>query len=221
MCKWDPPHSVPMLENLTKQLHLRIRYDGGIMLVFFLDARSAKPHWARECMPRHIEVIVLARLTVLATFNWWHACVMRNGKTTSDPWHTSLSSNKPPYDIAISKHGTPTDKIFQTSPWDFLLLSTVMSTYKLRTRSHMWIWIERRKKIELRLIAHMGPFPVLRHQVENNTIVTNNSKCVEWKDSLCITILPYCTPSKASHISKWTTEEFLRSRTGGPKRHML
>jgi len=31
----------------------------------------------------------------------------------------------------------------------------------------------------------MGPFPVLRHQVENNTLVTNNSNA-EWKDDLAL-----------------------------------
>jgi hypothetical protein len=45
--------------------------------------------------------------------------------------------------------------------------------------------MERRKKIELRLTAHMGPFPVLRHQVDNNTIVTTTSKA-EWKDDLAL-----------------------------------
>ncbi len=108
-----------------------------------------------------------------------------NEETISGPWHTCMISNKPPYDIAISKHGIPTDKTFQISPWDFLWPSTVMSTYKILTRSHRWIWIERRKNIELRLIAHMGPFPVLRHQAENNTIVANNSNA-EWKDDFAL-----------------------------------
>ncbi len=49
------------------------------------------------------------------------------------------NSDKPPYEIAISKHGIPTDKAFQIIPWDFLWFSTVMSTYKLRTRSHRWV----------------------------------------------------------------------------------
>ena len=31
----------------------------------------------------------------------------------------------------------------------------------------------------------MGPFPVLRHQVENDTIVTNNSTA-EWKEHLAL-----------------------------------
>ncbi len=31
----------------------------------------------------------------------------------------------------------------------------------------------------------MGPFPVLRHQVENNTIVTNSSNA-KWKDDLAL-----------------------------------
>ena len=32
----------------------------------------------------------------------------------------------------------------------------------------------------------MGPFPVLRHQVENNTIVTKNGNAEEWKDNLAL-----------------------------------
>ncbi len=145
----------------------------------------AKPHGARKCMPRHIELIVLACLTALATFNWWHAYVMRNKETISEPRHKSLNSNKPPYDIAISKHGIPADKTFQISPWDFCWFWAVRFTYKARTRSHRWNWIERRQKIELRLIAHMDPFPVLRHRVENNTIVKNNSNA-KWKDDLAL-----------------------------------
>ncbi len=133
-----------------------------------------------------------------------------------------MNSDKPPYDVAVSKHGIPTDKTFQISPRDFLWLTrTVMSTYNFRTRSHRWIWIARRKKIELRLIAHMVPFPVLRHQVGNNTIVTINSNNAEWERGSCITILPCCTPSKASHTSEWTTEEFLRWSTEGPRRRTL
>ena len=38
-------------------------------------SNGTKPHWARKCMPRHIELIVVACLTVLATFNWLLACV--------------------------------------------------------------------------------------------------------------------------------------------------
>ncbi len=181
-------------------------------------SNGTTPHWARKCMPRNIEVVVLACLTVLATFNWWRAFVMRNEETISDPWHTSMKSNKPPYDIAISKHGIPTEKTFQISHCDFCWFRAVRFTYKVRTRSHRWIWIERRKKIELRLIAHMGPFPVLIKQVENNNIVTNNSNSKRWS---CITILPCCIPSKASHTSKLTTEEFQRWNTGGRRKRTL
>ncbi len=160
----------------TKQIHLRNWWhDDGIMWTqehqtSLSTKMHALPHWVDS-----------SRLSHSSRDIQLMACVY-NG-TISGPGHTCMNSNRPPYDTAISKQGIPTDKTFQISPWDFFWFSTVMSTYKLRTKSHRWIWIERRENIELRLIAHMGPFPILRHQVEKNTIVTIDSN-VEWKDDL-------------------------------------
>ena len=138
----------------------------------------ASPHWVDSSRSSHSSRDIQLMACV---------CHEKRRSHKRPPWHTSMNSNKPAYDIAISKHGIPTDKTFQISPCDFLWFLTVMSTYKFRTRSHRWIWIERRKNIELRLIAHISPFPVLRHQVDNNTIISSNSNA-EWKDDL---ILPF------------------------------
>jgi hypothetical protein len=69
--------------------------------------------------------------------------------------------------MANSKHGIPVDKTLNISIWAlfwFRADPVATATYKLRVKSQRWVWMKRRMNIELRLIAHIVPFPVLRHQ---------------------------------------------------------
>ncbi len=68
--------------------------------------------------------------------------------------------------MANSTHGIPADKTLNIIIWAlfwFRANSVATAMYKLRVKSQRWVWMKRRMNIELRLIAHIVPFPVLRH----------------------------------------------------------
>ncbi len=140
---------------------------------------------------------------------------------TSDEY---VHSNKPPYDMVNNKHGIPVDNTLNIIIWPFFSFEdelAVMFTNKFRVRSHRWIWMERRMNIELRLIAHIVPFPVLsatskktHHPFANNNIYLECDKVRAW------TILLSCIPNRARHTLKLKTESFQRLHTEGPRTHM-
>ena len=153
-------------------MYLRIGYEHGILLMQEHQRmwwNETKPHRARKCMPRHIKLIVVGCRIII--FNCWLTCVFHEAMSIYATEHAYMISNKPLYDMANSKHGIPIDNTIPILAWALFLCLSVMVTYKFRVRSHRLIWMKRRTKMELRLIVHINPFPVLRDRVKINSIV--------------------------------------------------